>query len=138
MSVVSTENSLSLRRLIAMFKFSRVTTLITIRPLGFSRERAISMIRFASIRALSRLHLCVRLFTRERRGISAVEFSTVLPFMLVAYIGSVEVGNAIAIKLRVTSTARTVANLASQYFTIMNADMSNIMSASTAVTGSRT
>jgi len=42
-----------------------------------------------------------REFVRDRRGISAVEFAAVLPFMLVAYLGSVEVGNGIATKLRV-------------------------------------
>jgi Flp pilus assembly protein TadG len=84
-------------------------------------------------RALAPVRSPLRAFARDRRGVSAVEFSAVLPFMLVAYLGSVEVGNAIAIKLRVTMTARTTADLATQYFTIMNADMSNILSASSAV-----
>jgi Flp pilus assembly protein TadG len=75
----------------------------------------------------------IRDFAGDRRGISAVEFSLVLPFMLVAYLGSVEIGNGIATKLRVSLTARTVADLASQYFSIKNADMSNILSASSAV-----
>jgi Flp pilus assembly protein TadG len=75
----------------------------------------------------------IRDFAGDSRGISAVEFSLVLPFMLVAYLGSVEIGNGIATKLRVSLTARTVADLASQYFSIKNADMSNILSASSAV-----
>ncbi|HEY7242638.1 MAG TPA: TadE/TadG family type IV pilus assembly protein [Xanthobacteraceae bacterium] len=91
------------------------------------------MISAAGTRTLTRIRSGVRTFGRDRRGIAAVEFSVALPFMLVAYLGSVEVGNAIATKLRVTSTARTLANLATQYFTIKNADMSGIMSASTAV-----
>jgi Flp pilus assembly protein TadG len=72
-------------------------------------------------------------FARDRKGVSAVEFAVVLPFMLVAYLGSVEIGNGIATKLRVALTARTVADLATQYFTIKNADMTNILSASSAV-----
>ncbi len=91
------------------------------------------MIPVAGTRALTGIRSRMWAFGRDRRGVSAVEFSAVLPFMLVAYLGSVEVGNAIAIKLRVTSTARTVADLASQYFSIRNADMSSIMGASTAV-----
>jgi Flp pilus assembly protein TadG len=75
----------------------------------------------------------IRDFARDRKGVSAVEFSVVLPFMLVAYLGSVEIGNGIATKLRVTLTARTVADLATQYFTIKNADMTGILSASSAV-----
>ena len=70
---------------------------------------------------------------RDRRGVSAVEFATVLPFMLIAYLGSVEVGNGINAKVRVAETARTVTDLATQYFTIKNADMTNIFNASSAV-----
>jgi Flp pilus assembly protein TadG len=67
-------------------------------------------------------------FYRDRRGVSAVEFATVLPFMLIAYLGSVEVGNGINAKVRVAQTTRTVADLATQYFTIKNADMTGILS----------
>jgi len=74
-----------------------------------------------------------REFVRDRRGISAVEFAAVLPFVLVAYLGSVEVGNGIDTKLRVSLIARTLADLATQYISIRNADMSGIMSASSAV-----
>src|SRR6202048_226029 len=70
---------------------------------------------------------------RDRRGVSAVEFATVLPFMLIAYLGSVEGGNGINAKVRVAQTTRTVADLATQYFTIKNADMTGILSASSAV-----
>ena len=79
--------------------------------------------------ALSR----IQRFCKDSRGVSAVEFATVLPFMLVAYLGSVEVGNGINAKVKVAETARTVADLATQYFTIKNADMTNIMNASSAV-----
>ena len=72
-------------------------------------------------------------FYRDRKGVSAVEFATVLPFMLIAYLGSVEVGNGINAKVRVAQTTRTVADLATQYFTIKNADMTGILSASSAV-----
>jgi Flp pilus assembly protein TadG len=72
-------------------------------------------------------------FYRDREGVSAVEFATVLPFMVIAYLGSVEIGNGITAKVRVAETARTVADLATQYFTIMNADMTSILNASGAV-----
>ena len=75
----------------------------------------------------------IQVFCRDRRGVSAVEFATVLPFMLIAYLGSVEVGNGINAKVRVAQTTRTVADLATQYFTIKNADMTNIFNASSAV-----
>jgi Flp pilus assembly protein TadG len=86
-------------------------------------------------RAAGGIHICLhaRKFVRDRRGISAVEFAAVLPFMLVAYLGTVEIGNGIATKLRVTNVTHTVADLATQYINILNADMANIMNASTAV-----
>jgi Flp pilus assembly protein TadG len=86
-----------------------------------------------SVAAISGTLSCIRDFCWDRRGVSAVEFATVLPFMLIAYLGSVEVGNGINAKVKVAETARTVADLATQYFTIKNADMTNIFSASSAV-----
>jgi Flp pilus assembly protein TadG len=72
-------------------------------------------------------------FGRNREGVAAVEFAAVLPFMLIAYLGSVEVGNGVAIDLRVTQTAHTVADLATQFLSIDNSGMSNILNASAAV-----
>jgi Flp pilus assembly protein TadG len=86
-----------------------------------------------SVAATSGALSCIRDFYQDRRGVSAVEFATVLPFMLIAYLGSVEVGNGINAKVKVAETTRTVADLATQYFTIKNADMTNIFSASSAV-----
>ena len=45
-----------------------------------------------------RSHL--RRFARQRDGVSAVEFAIVLPFMLLMYIGSVELGDGLAIKFK--------------------------------------
>ena len=76
---------------------------------------------------------CLRLFARERRGIAAIEFAVLLPVLLVLYLGTFEVGQAISIKLNNSLAARTVADLASQYTTIYNADMTSILGASTTV-----
>jgi Flp pilus assembly protein TadG len=75
----------------------------------------------------------LRAFGRERRGIAALEFAVLLPLFLILYLGTFEVGQAIAIKLNNGLAARTVADLASQYTNIYNADMTNVLGASTTV-----
>jgi len=72
-------------------------------------------------------------FTRDRRGVSAVEFAMILPLMLTLYLGAVEVSQGISIDRKVTLTTRTVADLASQVTNITNADMTNLLQASTTV-----
>jgi Flp pilus assembly protein TadG len=62
--------------------------------------------------------------------VSAVEFALLLPLMLTLYLGSTEVSTGIAINRKVTLTAHALADLASQYTSIDNSDMSNILNAS--------
>jgi len=81
----------------------------------------------------SSLGTSLRRFARDRKGVSAVEFAIVLPFMLSLYIGGVELGDGLAIKFKTTIAARTVADLASQYVSIDNAAMSNILGAASTV-----
>jgi Flp pilus assembly protein TadG len=78
---------------------------------------------------VTRLHV----FGRARRGIAAIEFAVLLPLFLILYLGTFEVGQAISIKLNNSLAARTVADLASQYATIANADMTDILGASSKV-----
>lgn len=82
---------------------------------------------------LSRLWRGVSALRRDQRGVSAVEFAMILPLMVTLYLGSVEVTTGVSIQRKVTLTARTVADLASQVTSINNSDMTNIMKAATAV-----
>jgi Flp pilus assembly protein TadG len=66
---------------------------------------------------------------------SAVEFAMVLPVLLTFYLGTAEVSVAVGIDRKVTLTTRTAADLVSQVASINNADMNNLLSASTAVMG---
>lgn len=68
----------------------------------------------------------------DHRGVAAVEFAIVLPFMLVLYLGGVELGDGLAIDVKVTDTAHIVADLATQNTSINNATMLNILNASSA------
>lgn len=72
-------------------------------------------------------------FRGDQRGISAVEFAMLLPLMVTLYFGVVEISDGVAAHRKVTLTARTIADLASQSTNINNADMSNMLNAASAV-----
>lgn len=72
-------------------------------------------------------------FARDKRGVSAVEFAMLLPLMVTLYLGTVEVSQGVGIDRKVTLTTRTVADLASQVSSINNADMTNLLNASSSV-----
>jgi Flp pilus assembly protein TadG len=75
----------------------------------------------------------LRDFARGERGMAAVEFAVILPFMLTAYLGGVEVGTGVALDRKVAITTRAVADLASRYINIKNADMTSILGATSAI-----
>jgi len=79
------------------------------------------------------LRAYLRHFARAREAISAVEFALILPFMVFTYVGSAELGDGMAIYFKITETARTVTDLASQYVTIDPTTMQNILGASAQV-----
>src|SRR5882762_3923722 len=73
------------------------------------------------------------IFARDRRGVSAVEFAMLLPLMVTLYLGSVEISQGVGVDRKVTLAARTVADLASQVSSIAGTDMTNILTATSAV-----
>jgi Flp pilus assembly protein TadG len=78
----------------------------------------------------------MRMALRRRRladqsGVAAVEFALILPFLLLLYLGGVEIIQAILIQRQTTLTATTVANIVSQYTTISaSSQMPDILNAS--------
>jgi Flp pilus assembly protein TadG len=72
-------------------------------------------------------------FARDRRGVSAVEFALVAPLLIALYLGCVEVSDGVSADRKVTLTAAALANLSAQAITITNADMTNILDASSAI-----
>jgi len=82
---------------------------------------------------LNKLYRRLTSLRRDQRGVSAVEFAMLLPLMVTLYLGTVEVSQGVAIHRKVTLTARTVADLASQVTSINNADMTNMLTAAGAV-----
>jgi Flp pilus assembly protein TadG len=75
----------------------------------------------------------LRRFGRDRRGVSAVEFALLLPVMVALYLGGVEISSGVSIQRKVTLTAGTVANLTAQSTTLVTADVTNILNASSAI-----
>jgi Flp pilus assembly protein TadG len=72
-------------------------------------------------------------FAGDRRGVSAIEFALLAPLMIGLYLGGVEISQAVGIVRKVTVTAGAIANLSAQATTISDADMTNIMTAATAI-----
>ena len=73
-----------------------------------------------------------RLWTDDR-GVAATEFAIVVPFMLVLYVGGVELGNGLATNVKVSATAHSVADMISQNTQVTSSQMAGILQASTAI-----
>ena len=67
------------------------------------------------------------------RGVAATEFAIVTPFMLVLYVGGVELGNGLAMNVKVSAAAHSVADMVSQNTQVTSAQMDSILQASTAI-----
>lgn len=64
------------------------------------------------------------------RAVAAVEFAIVLPFMLLLFVGGVELANALAISVKVSQTAHTVADLVSRNACVTDSALSTMLGAS--------
>ena len=69
----------------------------------------------------------------DRRGVSAIEFAMILPALILMYVGSAEVGNALTIYRRTSTIASTAADLTAQTKTVSTTDLQDIVSASTSI-----
>ncbi len=69
----------------------------------------------------------------DQRGISAIEFSLLMPLMMVMYFGSIEVTDAISADRQVTLVASTVADITTEYTSVAASDVTNILNAASTV-----
>jgi Flp pilus assembly protein TadG len=72
-------------------------------------------------------------FAGDRLGVSAVEFAIVAPIMIGLYLGCVELASGIAAQRKVSLISSTLANLTSQVNTISTSNMTDMLTASTAI-----
>ncbi len=69
----------------------------------------------------------------DERGVSALEFAVVTPFMFMFYMGGVEVSQEFANDRKVEIVAHTIADLASRTTSVTDSDVTNMFAAATAV-----
>jgi Flp pilus assembly protein TadG len=86
---------------------------------------------------LIRRPVCRR-FIASQRGVAAIEFAMIMPVLLILFLSSFDVGNAIIVYLKVRTAAYELAAITNQYGTgstaqISTATMSAITSATSAV-----
>lgn len=81
---------------------------------------------------MTSLSLRLRQLGTDCNAVAATEFAIVVPFMLLLYIGGVELGDAMSLSVKVSKTAHTVADLVSQNTQLTTSKMQDILSASTA------
>ncbi len=72
-------------------------------------------------------------FARDKRGVSAVEFAIILPFMAILYLGGTAVTQGIIIKRKVVLVTHTVGDLVARDNNITNAEVTAIFDAAKAV-----
>jgi Flp pilus assembly protein TadG len=70
---------------------------------------------------------------RNRSGMSAIEFSLILPIMLTMYFGVVELGNALTINRRTSIVASTAADLVAQEKTTSTTGLQDAFKASKSI-----
>lgn len=75
----------------------------------------------------------LRRFAGDRRAVSAVEFALCLPFMLLLYLGGIELSQAVSADRKVTLLARTIGDLVSQQRSVTTTDVGNVFDAASAV-----
>ncbi|MCP3368905.1 TadE/TadG family type IV pilus assembly protein [Bradyrhizobium cajani] len=67
------------------------------------------------------------------RAVAATEFAIVAPFMLLLYVGGVELGNGLAMNVKVSATAHSVADMVTQNTAVTAAQMDGILAAASAI-----
>ena len=75
----------------------------------------------------------VRKFPAAADGVAAVEFAIVVPFMLMLLVGGTELGNGMAINVKVSATAHSVADMVTQNTSLSTAQMQNILTGATSI-----
>jgi len=72
-------------------------------------------------------------FAADRRGVAAVEFAAILPFLVLLAIGTVEIADGVTAKMKLTHVVSSLGDLVAQSKVITNTDMGNIMKASSVI-----
>src|SRR5277367_6682924 len=75
----------------------------------------------------------VRKFSTAADAVAATEFAIVVPFMIVLLVGGAELGDGMAINVKVSATAHSVADMVTQNTSLSTASMQNILTGATSI-----
>ncbi|WP_346296378.1 pilus assembly protein [Rhodopseudomonas sp. P1] len=79
-----------------------------------------------------RRSVSVRSLQTDVDAVAATEFAIVVPFLLALFIGGVELANGMAISVKVSATAHSVADMVTQNTSLSTTSMQNILTGATA------
>ncbi len=82
---------------------------------------------------MTSLSFRIRKFSSDADAVAATEFAIVVPFMLVLLVGGVELADGMAINVKVSATAHSVADIVTQNTSLSTASMQNILTGATAI-----
>jgi Flp pilus assembly protein TadG len=82
---------------------------------------------------MQKLRRQYRRFVASRRGVVAIEFAMILPVLLLAFLGTVDAGRAIAVYMKVHSATYTLASITNQYPSVQTSDLQTITGATSVV-----
>lgn len=80
-----------------------------------------------------RMHWQGRRMSRDRRGVSAIEFAMIAPILILLYVAIVEAGNLLTVHRRTSTVASTAADLTAQTKSISNEELKDVILASGAI-----
>lgn len=75
----------------------------------------------------------IRSFRKEKRGVAAMEFALIAPFMIALWLGSIELSQGVSADRKVSHAASVLADLVTQQTNITRAEMQDIMRATQAI-----
>lgn len=75
----------------------------------------------------------IRSFRAEKRGVAAIEFGFIAPFMIALWLGSLELSQAVSADRKVSHASSALADLVTQQTNLTSDEMENIMDATFAI-----
>ena len=86
-----------------------------------------------SVASCCRISRCLRRLAADNCGIAAVEFSMIMPLMILMFFGMIDVSMGVGADRKVTIIAQSMADLASRYTKVTDTDFTNFFTIGDAV-----
>ncbi len=83
-----------------------------------------------AISLLQRFANWLRVARDDNRGVALTEFAITAPVLILLYLGSYQLCSALTAQRKVTTTARALTDLATQYQTVSDSDLASVLNAS--------